>query len=98
MLTKAVTLPAADLSKATEMVLLLKADHFDFLELGVRDETGNESKLKVPVGSGWNGYIISVSEFKRVNMEAITYLIVAHSSAVSVEPNNRFWVALLDFR
>jgi hypothetical protein len=97
-LTKPFYNPSVDLSDATDMIFVIKADHPDFLELGIRDTVGNESKVNVPVHAGWRGYVIPMTAFRRVDKESLSILVLAHSASVSTETNNRFWVSLLDFQ
>ena len=98
MLTKPFFEQSVDLSSATNLILVIKADHKDFLEFGIRDTTGNESKVKVPVHAGWRGYVIPMTSFRRVDTERLSVLVLAHSVSVSSEANNRFWVSLLEFQ
>jgi hypothetical protein len=98
MFSKCFDISPVDLSQKTEMLLILNADNNDIVEIGLRDVEGNETKLKVPIKSGWHGYAIPVANFRNVNNRCISLFLFAHSSTVSFVADNKFWISYIGFR
>lgn len=98
MFSKAFFLFSVDLSKKSEMLLVLKAEVRDRIELGLKDINQNETKITFAVEQGWHGYIIPIERFRRVNKNRIQILLIAHSSTVKLADNNQFRISRLEFR
>jgi hypothetical protein len=89
---------SVDLSQKSEMLLVLNADSNDIVEIGLKDVENNEAKLKMPVKSGWHGYAIPIANFRYINNRSTFLFLFAHSSTVSLVPDNKFWIAYIGFR
>ena len=98
MFSKGLTMFALDLSRKTEILLVIKAESEDVIEVGLKDVNYNETKVKFIVKQGWHGYVIPIEDFRGVNTKQIEMFLISHSYAIKLLDSNRFWIAHVDFR
>ncbi|MDD5327210.1 MAG: hypothetical protein PHY02_05275 [Phycisphaerae bacterium] len=89
---------SVDLSQKSEMLLILNSEANDIIEIGFKDRESNETKLKLPVKTGWHGYVIPTADFHCVNKKRVSLFVFAHSSAISTALDNKFWIAYIGLR
>ena len=80
------------------MVLVIKSEEADMLEIGLKDNDGGEHKIVLPVRSGWISYRIHLHDFKNVNVAELDQVILAYSHTVGSAGKNTFKIAALVIR
>jgi hypothetical protein len=86
-------LPDLNLAEKREIILVLQAQEEDALELGLKDATGNETKIALKVLKGWGGYRVQLARFLPVDPNSIQLFLLAHSRGVGSSDANTFRIA-----